>query len=429
MLTRTDYKRVREIVFLKDVAILAVSAFGGPEMHISLFLKHLVQDKKYISHTDLLELNSLCQILPGPSSTQTLTAIAYKIGGPRLAFLALMIWIMPATLLMSFFVISTSFVKPEVFTFIGPMALGFIVTAAFQMFKLLKRDSLNIALAALAAILSIMFHSPVAFPVLLLAGALVTVNFGKKDFVRNDKPLLNIRWANLSLMFMILITVAFIGLYTKTQFPRFSQPIRLFENTYRMGTMVFGGGNVLYSMILTEFVEYKPKQYMSIHEFNTGLGLLQAVPGPTFSLATFANGMAMKNLGYGFMGQLIGCGIGTLAIFLPGTLLIFFVYPIWSQVKEYPIVYRSLDGIISVSIGFIWAAAVFMLMPYLSSAIVYMAEGLESAKKEIHLPADNRQVFSLVVFIITLVYLHYKKLPTVLLVCVTLLAGYLLYAL
>lgn len=411
MLTRTDYKRVRDIVFLKDVLLLSVTAFGGPEMHISLFMKYLVREKKYISEGDLLELNSLCQILPGPSSTQTLTAIAYKIGGPKLAFLALMIWILPATLLMSFFVVSTSFVNPAIFTLIGPMALGFIVVAALQMSKLLRKDKLNIGLAIAAAVLSVMFHSPVAFPVLLILGGVATVNFGRRDFVRNDRPLLNIRWANLTLMLLILVTVALVGLVTQKTFPAFSQPIRLFENTYRMGSMVFGGGNVLYSMILTEFVEYKPKQYLTMYEFNTGLGLLQAVPGPTFTIATFANGLAMKKLGYGIAGQLIGCGIGTLAIFLPGTLLIFFVYPIWSQVKEYPIIYRSLDGIISVSIGFIWSAAIFMLMPYLGR------EG----------PSDADQWISMSVFAMTLLYLQYRKLPAVLLVLVTILAGYLLY--
>lgn len=411
MLTRTDYKRVRDIVFLKDVFLLSITAFGGPEMHIVLFLKFLVKEKKYITESDLMELNSLCQILPGPASTQTLTAIAYKIGGPKLAFLALMIWIMPATMLMTFFVISTNFVNPGIFSLIGPMALGFIVVAAVQMSKLLKKDKLNITLAVLAAVLSVIFHTPVAFPVLLVLGAVMTVNFGKRKFVRNDKPLINIRWANLTLMMLILITVAVLGTFTKKTFPTISQPVRLFENTYRMGSMVFGGGNVLYSMILTEFVEYKPKQYLTMQEFNTGLGLLQAVPGPTFAIATFANGLAMKKLGYGIPGQMIGCGLGTLAIFLPGTLLIFFVYPIWKQVKEYPIIYRSLDGIISVSIGFIWSAAIFMLMPYLNGEI----------------PVDADQWISLLVFVITVVYLQYRKLPAVLLVFVTILAGYLLY--
>jgi chromate transporter len=137
--------------------------------------------------------------------------------------------------------------------------------------------------------------------------------------------------------------------------------------------------------------------------------------------------MAMKNLGYGFNGQIIGCAVGTLAIFLPGTLLIFFVYPIWSQVKEYPIVYRSLDGIISVSIGFIWSAAIFMLFPYLKSILSECSLFLECQKKGLLMHDLTDQYLSLFVFVITLVYLQYKKLPTVLLVFVTLLAGYLLY--
>jgi chromate transporter len=255
---------------------------------------------------------------------------------------------------------------------------------------------------------AIYFHSPVAFPVALVIGAIINSNYGDYNYTPNDKPLLNIKWANLSLMLLILITVAVVGLYTKNKFPEVSQPLRLFENTYRMGSMVFGGGNVLYSMILTEFVEYKPKQYLSLQEFQTGLGLLQAVPGPTFTIATYANGIAMRNLGYGLTGQLIGCGVGTLAVFLPGTLLIFFLYPIWSQVKTYPIVYRSLDGIIAVSIGFLWSVAVFMILPVLKVPIVFNAT----------------QSISVLVFAITLLYLHYTKYPSFILVIVTILIGY-----
>ena len=280
MLLKADFKRVRDIVFLKDVLSLSLSAVGGPEMHIPLFMKKLVHQKKYITETDLLELNSLCQILPGPSTTQTLTAVAYKMGGPRLAFISLLIWIMPATLLMTFFAISTNYVDPHYFRYIGPMALGFVVMAAIRMTSIMKKTSISIFLAIIACVLSVLFHSPVTFPILLIFGAFITVQFGNKDFVPNDKPLINIKWANLTLLILILITAALLGAFTKNNFPQFSEPIRLFENTYRMGTMVFGGGNVLFSMILTEFVEFKQKQYLTIEEFNTGLGLLQAVPGP-----------------------------------------------------------------------------------------------------------------------------------------------------
>ncbi len=411
MLTKADFKKVRDIVFLKDVLSLSLSAVGGPEMHIALFLKKLVHQKKYISESDFLELNSLCQILPGPSSTQTLTAIAHKMGGPRLAFISLLVWIMPATILMTVFALTSHLVNPSYFRFIGPMAIGFVVMAAIKMTSLLKVNLLHIFLAILACVLSVVFHTPYTFPILLFFGAFMNVNFGKKDFIPNTKPLLNIKWTNLSLMFVILITAALLGEFTRKTFPSFSEPTRLFENTYRMGSMVFGGGNVLYSMVLAEFVEFKQKQYLTLQEFNTGLGLLQAVPGPTFTIATYANGIAMKKLGYDIWGQLIGCGIGTIAIFLPGTLLIFFVYPIWGQIKKYPIVYRSLDGIISVSIGFIWAAAVFMLIPYF---II------------VNRNFNTNLWVSIIVFASTLLYLRYTKLPAIILVSVTILAGILL---
>lgn len=417
MLIKSDFKKVRDIVFLKDVFTLSLSAFGGPEMHTALFLKKLVQEKKYISEKDLLELNSLCQILPGPSSTQTLTSIAFKMGGPKLAFISLIIWILPATILMSAFAISTNYVNPNNFRYIGPMALAFVIMAALKMTSILKNDMLNVFLALFAGILSVAFHTPYIFPVLLIFGAYMSVNFGSHQFVPNTKPLINIKWANLSLMLLILITAATLGILTKSTFPQLSEPVLLFENTYRMGSMVFGGGNVLYSMILTEFVEFKQKQYLTIQEFNTGVGLLQAIPGPTFCIATYANGIAMKKMGYDIYGQLMGCGIGTIAIFLPGTLLIFFVYPIWNQLKKYPMVYRSLDGIISVSIGFVWASAVFMAMPYIKSIGIN-----NSDLKAINV---NFIEFSLI-FGLSLLYLRYTKLPSFLLVIVTIVAGFLL---
>src|SRR6187431_3293758 len=81
--------------------MLACTTFGGPQAHIAHFQKVLVQKRKYLSEEDLMELNSLCQILPGPASTQTLTAIGFKIGGPNLAYLTLLVWILPAVTAMT----------------------------------------------------------------------------------------------------------------------------------------------------------------------------------------------------------------------------------------------------------------------------------------------------------------------------------------
>jgi chromate transporter len=399
----------RNLLFLKDIISIAFTSFGGPEMHLALFQRELVEKKGYITTKELLELNSLCQILPGPSSTQVLISIAFKMGGPSLAFISLLIWILPATIIMSLFAISINFINIDYFKFIGPMAIGFVLIAALKMSKTIQKNRLNYFLTATGALISIIFHSPYAFPVLLIFGAYINVKFGNKNFVPNDKPLLNIKWANLTLMIMILIFAALLGALTKSQFPKLSEPVRLFENTYRMGSMVFGGGNVLYSMILTEFVEFKQKQYLTLQEFTTGLGILQAIPGPTFTISTYVNGIAMKKMGYGISGQLLGCGVGTIAVFLPGTLLIFFVYPIWNQVKKYPIVYRSLDGIIAISIGLLWSAVFFMFKPYFDKKIFFSWDGW----------------LSMLIFAITILLLHTKKAPALFIVIGAVLIGYL----
>ena len=65
-------QRVRFFIFLRDVFLLSLTTFGGPQAHLAHFQKMLVNKRNYLSDDDLMEINSLCQILPGPTSTQTL---------------------------------------------------------------------------------------------------------------------------------------------------------------------------------------------------------------------------------------------------------------------------------------------------------------------------------------------------------------------
>ena len=69
---------------------IALTGFGGANVHLTLFIKHFVIKRKYLTEAELMELQALCQILPGPTSTQTLTAIGFKLGGPVLAYLTLL---------------------------------------------------------------------------------------------------------------------------------------------------------------------------------------------------------------------------------------------------------------------------------------------------------------------------------------------------
>src|SRR5687767_222683 len=96
----------RHIIFLTDVVWFTLTAFGGAQAHLGMMLKHFVLKRKYISEGELLELSALTQILPGPSSTQTLVGIAYKVGGLSIAITTFLIWIFPSAAIMCLAVIS-----------------------------------------------------------------------------------------------------------------------------------------------------------------------------------------------------------------------------------------------------------------------------------------------------------------------------------
>src|SRR3982751_1575676 len=94
---------LRHIPFLKAVFLHSISAFGGPQGHYGMMMKTFVNSRHDVDEKELMEYNSFCQLLPGASSTQVLTLIGFKRGGVWLAVLTLLIWILPACLLMSIF--------------------------------------------------------------------------------------------------------------------------------------------------------------------------------------------------------------------------------------------------------------------------------------------------------------------------------------
>src|SRR6201990_3604865 len=126
---------LRHIPFLKAVFLHSISAFGGPQGHIGMMMKTFVHRRRDITGEELMDYNAFCQLLPGASSTQTLTLIGYKRGGGVVAMLTLTIWPLPACCLMglfSFFPLKNT----AIFRFIGPMTIGFLSFAAQQAFRI-----------------------------------------------------------------------------------------------------------------------------------------------------------------------------------------------------------------------------------------------------------------------------------------------------
>ncbi|HEU4633889.1 MAG TPA: chromate transporter, partial [Flavisolibacter sp.] len=94
---------LRHVPFLKNVFFYSITAVGGPQAHIAMMMKMFVHKTPYVSKEELLEYNAFCNLLPGASSTQTVTLIGYKRGGVPLAVATLLVWIAPACILMGAF--------------------------------------------------------------------------------------------------------------------------------------------------------------------------------------------------------------------------------------------------------------------------------------------------------------------------------------
>jgi chromate transporter len=366
-------KLKRHLPFLKTVLWHAVTAFGGPQGHLGMMLKRFVFKKNYITEAELVEINSFCNLLPGPGSTQTLTLIGYKRGGVVLAVLSLLIWMLPACIIMAAFsFLLTSFplsnLSQNGFRFLEPMAVGFLVYSIVRLFGISIKNTIT-QVVMLVAILAtfFLFKTPWVFPMLIICGGVVT-NFSNKRIPDNNvvKPK-KIRWHNLLVFALIFIIAGAASEYSRVKQLSNRKTYNLFENFYRFGTVVFGGGDVLLPMMLDQYVE-RPQAKSDDDVFRisinkddllTGYGFVRAIPGPVFSIGTFTGGLALS--GGSKLNQLWGCFLATVALFLPSTLLLFFLYPIWNYIKKYAVVYRALEGINAVVVGIMIASALYII--------------------------------------------------------------------
>ena len=351
-------KNLKRFIFLKDVFWLTISAFGGPQAHIAMMLHHLVEKRKYLSEEELLELQALCQILPGPTSTQTITAIAYRKGGTILAFLTLLVWILPAASIMCTAAIGLTYLKRnnisiEFIRFIKPIAVGFVAFAAFKITSKVIKTKTQIVLMILAGLTSYFFSEPWLFPLIIVIGGFITAREYRRHHRERDKKPIKIKWINLIIFFIVLTIGTLLSKNIKYE------PIQLFESFYRNGSLIFGGGQVLVPYLQTEFVDIR--KLLTNDDFLTGFGIVQAMPGPVFSFSSFVGAIASQKLGVNEM--ILGAFTATIGVFLPGTLLIFFVIKFWDELKKFRIVRASLEGINATSSGLVCASVFLLFRP------------------------------------------------------------------
>ncbi len=384
----------RRASFLADVFVCSLGAYGGPEAHLGVFMDQMVVRRGYLSEDELVELFALCSILPGPSSTQAMVAIGHKLGGPWFGLLTMLVWALPVLVVMSILSFLYPFLAAREISaaglrYIGPMAVGFIVVAAIRIGRKVATDLLTTLLLIFGALATYCIRAPWIFPLVLLVGGACSVLANRESGMWHW-PRLAPPWR-----YLLLFALLALGLLALAGTCP-SRLVQLFECFYRYGYLVFGGGQVVVPVMHGELVEVR--QYMTSQEFLTGYGLVQGLPGPMFSFAAYAGGLAAR--GGTPLRQLLGAAAGGLGIFLPGLLLIYFVYPVWEQLKQVRGIRISLRGINAVAGGLIAIAA----------PILMQASGFR---------ADN-----LMVAAATVGLLFSRRIPAPLIVAATLIAGF-----
>jgi chromate transporter len=380
-------------------------------MHIPQFKRRLVDRHRFFTLDTLTEVNAFCSILPGPSTTQTITILGWKQGGPMMAFLSLLAWALPGASIMTIIALSPTFLGANHLLFMQPMVAAFLAFSVFTMVKWIKKSTLNYSIFVGIGMIGFLLNSPIVFPLGVLIAGLISAKFNRYELPelpkKEPEPIV---WKNLTAIGIIFIIVGGIGfiLGRNEEFLQLSHPIVLFENTYRIGALSFGGGTTLAAMSHEQYVVYHHR--LTPAEFNNGLGLLQAMPGPNFNFMVYVNAMAMKFYGYNVFYQFLGCLIGLIAVFLPGTLLVFFAYPIWDRLQSNRNLRFALDGIFAAAVGFILTAALVI------NSFFWHHLNLKYTNSLLEISA----------FTATLLLLSVKKIPTPFIVILMLLAGWLL---
>ncbi len=391
-----NHKKVRWSTFLKDVFLCSLGSYGGPEAHFGVFTDQMVIKKHYLTEEELVELIALTGILPGPSSTQTIVAIGHKVGGPWLALLTMVVWALPVLVLMTLLSFLSQFlsgfnVSQAGLRYIGPMAVGFIIVAAYRIGRKVVTDRITLFLLFLGGITTYFLREPWIYPLVLILGGIVSIVTSKEKNLWN-RVKLSPPWRYLIAFGIFAIGSILLTLIWDNRI------VHLFESFYRYGYLVIGGGQVVVPLMHSELIEVN--QYMTNQEFLTGFGLVQGLPGPMFSFSAYAGGMAAR--GGNVFTQILGAVAGGIGIFLPGLLLIYFIYPIWENIKKIKGIKISLKGITAVAGGFITVAAIILM-------------------QKSGFALDN-----IIVMLLTVLLLFTKRVPAPIIVLATLVAGFLL---
>ncbi len=334
---------------------LGCLSFGGPAVHIGYFQKKFVQQLGWLSQERFSHLVALCQFLPGPSSSQLGFAIGYQRAGIFGASAAFLGFTLPSFLLMLIFALWGShflddYILQCIFTGLKLFAVVIVADALLVMSKSFCQDKVTqgVAIFSAAAIWIIpSFYTQIA---VILVGAIVANSLIPKTIDQPSKiDRLSINWGYLITFLILLLMLPVLSLSNGW--------IELANQFYQAGSWVFGGGHVVLPLL------QKLVPNISSDTFIAGYALAQSVPGPMFTLATFLGAES------GTPNDFVAAVVATLAIFLPGFLLLLAFQNGWLKLASHPTVGLSVKGINAAVVGLLASA---LYNPVFTNAVVSM---------------------------------------------------------
>jgi len=329
---------------------LGLTSFGGPIAHLGYFERTYVRERRWLSPEQYGGLVSLCQLLPGPTSSQ----VGFLIGLHRAGWLgALAAWVgftLPSAVLMySFALFAPTNPSPLMRAVLHGLMLTAVVVVAqavWSMSRSLAPDLPRRAIAVAACLPLLFLHTGFAQFITLMGGAIAGIFLCQSGSHTAPKLPAGLQtraaWTALGLFLALLA-----GLSSSQLFQTHG-PVALASIFYRSGAFVFGGGHVVLPLLQQALV---PSGWVSDDRFLAGYGFAQAMPGPLFTLAAYlgaASAPAQQSL--------VWAVIALIAIFLPGMLLATSGLSALGRISNHNTARAALAGINAAVVGLLGAA-------------------------------------------------------------------------
>ena len=320
------------------------TAFGGFMALISVVQNEIVEHKKLLAHSEMLDGISLATILPGPVAVNVVAYVGYKLRGGPGALVSAVGVILPSFVLMV--ALSTAYFHWGQIPVVNKLFLGFIpaVTAIIvhAAWGMAHKTILGLPelIIAVTACLLLLYEGGffITLSIIVSAGLIGWLSFAP-FWAGTKKPAQKKKGVKLLALNAPLAAAPFLALNA-------GLAAKLFLTFAGMSVLLFGGGFVFIPLI--QQIVVQEQGWLTRQEFIDAIALGQITPGPILISAAF--------IGYKVMG-LLGAAIATVAIFLPPALLMLVSVHFLMRARESTVVKAVLRGIRPAVIGMIAAAA------------------------------------------------------------------------